>query len=145
MTITFENDNDIIVYPLERIISYARDNQYIFLVQSIWWISSIIGLQQGLIIHIDNLRNHSDNTTRRVSREPHDIQHQSSEQDRDSVIAGTDTKEPQPDRRDRILRECYGGNNTLTIYFLIRICIQRAYGRRSYSLVRFRITVARIS
>jgi hypothetical protein len=44
------------VYALEKIISFARDNQYIFLVQSIWWISSIIGLQQGLIIHIDNLK-----------------------------------------------------------------------------------------
>jgi hypothetical protein len=56
MTITFEHDNDVIVYALEKIISYARDNQYIFLAQSIWWISSIIGLQQGLIIHIDNLK-----------------------------------------------------------------------------------------
>jgi hypothetical protein len=56
MTITFENDNDIIVYALERIISYARENHYIFLAQSIWWISSIIGLQQGLVIHIDNCR-----------------------------------------------------------------------------------------
>jgi len=57
MTITFENDNDVIVYGLEKIISYARENQYIFLMQSIWWIASIIGLQQGLVIHIDNLKN----------------------------------------------------------------------------------------
>jgi hypothetical protein len=56
MTITFENDNDVIVYALEKIISYARDNQYIFLAQSVWWISSIIGLQEGLVIHIDKLR-----------------------------------------------------------------------------------------
>jgi hypothetical protein len=55
MTITFESDKDVIVYALEKIISYARDNQYIFLAQSVWWISSIIGLQQGLILHIDNL------------------------------------------------------------------------------------------
>jgi len=57
MTITFENDNDVIVYGLEKIISYARENQYIFLAQSVWWIASVIGLQQGLIIHIDNLKN----------------------------------------------------------------------------------------
>jgi len=57
MTITFENDNDVIVYGLEKIISYARENQYIFLAQSIWWIASIIDLQQGLVIHIDNLKN----------------------------------------------------------------------------------------
>jgi hypothetical protein len=59
MTITFETDNDVIVYALEKIISYARNNQYIFLAQSVWWISSIIGLQEGLIIHIDNLKERS--------------------------------------------------------------------------------------
>jgi hypothetical protein len=56
MTITFESDNDVIVYTLEKIISYARTNQYIFLAQSIWWISSIIGFQQELILFIDNLK-----------------------------------------------------------------------------------------
>jgi hypothetical protein len=56
MILTFENDNDIIVYALEKITSYARENQFIFLAQSIWWISLIIGLQQGLVIHIDNLK-----------------------------------------------------------------------------------------
>jgi len=62
MPITFENDNDVIVYAFKKIISYARENQYIFLAQSIWWIASIIGLQQGLIIHIDNLTNRSNVT-----------------------------------------------------------------------------------
>jgi len=52
---TFETDNDAIVYALERIISYARKNQYIFLTQRIWWIASIIGLQQGLVLLIKNL------------------------------------------------------------------------------------------
>jgi hypothetical protein len=61
MTITYENDNDVILYALEKIISYARNNQYSFLAQSVWWISSIIGLQQGLIIYIDNLKIRSDN------------------------------------------------------------------------------------
>ena len=56
MAITFKNDNDIIVYALEKVISYARDNQYTFLAQRVWWIASIIGLQEGLVIHIDNLR-----------------------------------------------------------------------------------------
>jgi len=58
MTITFENNNDIICYALKKIISYARDNQYIFLAQSIWWVSSVIGLQQGRVVYIDNLRKH---------------------------------------------------------------------------------------
>jgi hypothetical protein len=56
MIITFENDNNVIVYALEKVISYARDNQYIFLAQSVWRISSIIGLQQELITLIDHLR-----------------------------------------------------------------------------------------
>jgi hypothetical protein len=56
MTITFQNDNDVIVYALETITSYARNDQYIFVAQSVWWIPSIIGLQEGLVIHIDNLK-----------------------------------------------------------------------------------------
>jgi len=56
MTISFENDNVIIVYALQKIISYATDNQCIFLAQSVWWVSSIIELQQGLIVHINNLQ-----------------------------------------------------------------------------------------
>jgi hypothetical protein len=60
MTITFESDKDIIIYALEKIISYTRNNQYIFLAQSVWWISSIIGLQEGLVIHIDNLKARSE-------------------------------------------------------------------------------------
>jgi len=56
MTITFENNNDVIVYALEKIISFARENQFIFVAQCVWWLASIIGLSQGLIVHIDNLR-----------------------------------------------------------------------------------------
>jgi len=60
MPITFETNNEAIVYALESIISYARKNTYIFLAQSIWWIASIIGLQQGLVIYIDNLQKQSE-------------------------------------------------------------------------------------
>jgi hypothetical protein len=56
MTITFENDNDVIVYTLVEIISYTRDNLYIFLADRVWWISSSIGLEQGLITDVDDLR-----------------------------------------------------------------------------------------
>jgi len=69
MTITFENDNDVIVYPFEKVISYARDNQYIFLAQSVWWISSIIGLLQGLVVYIDNLRERASKATVDTSSE----------------------------------------------------------------------------
>jgi hypothetical protein len=50
----FESEEDVIVYGLEKIIFYARDNSYIFLAPSIWWISSILGLQEELVIHIDH-------------------------------------------------------------------------------------------
>jgi len=56
MTITFDNENDIIVYALEKVICYARDNRYIFVAQSVWWIASVIGLSEKLATHIDNLR-----------------------------------------------------------------------------------------
>jgi len=56
MTVTFENENDSIIYALEKIICYARDNRYIFVAQSVWWIASVVGLSEGLATHIDNLR-----------------------------------------------------------------------------------------
>jgi hypothetical protein len=71
MTITFQSDKDVIVYALEKIISFARNNQYIFLAQSIWWISSIIGLQEGLVIHIDNLKAREDIGTQQTSSAIH--------------------------------------------------------------------------
>ena len=55
MTITFENDNDVNVYVLEKIIAFAQGKRYIFADHCVWWLASIIGLEQGLIIHIDNL------------------------------------------------------------------------------------------
>jgi hypothetical protein len=69
MTITFENDNDVIVYGLEKIISYARSNQYIFLAQSVWWISSIIGLQEELILHIDKLKDQNNIDRLEISKD----------------------------------------------------------------------------
>jgi hypothetical protein len=56
MTITFENDNDVIIYTLEKIISYARRTQQVFVAHCVWWLASVIGLEQGLIVHIDNLQ-----------------------------------------------------------------------------------------
>jgi hypothetical protein len=56
MTVTFENDNDVIVYALEKIISHARKTQQIFVAQCIWWLASIVGLESGLVNYIDILR-----------------------------------------------------------------------------------------
>jgi len=86
MTLTFENDNDVVVYALEKFISYARKNGYIFVAQSVWWIASIIGLTEGLVTHIDNLRIRSEarqvptgevgatSSIQQVSATPRDLQ-----------------------------------------------------------------------
>ena len=55
MPVTFENDNDIIVYALERVIAHARRNQQIFVAQCIWWIVTVIGLESELDKYFDNL------------------------------------------------------------------------------------------
>jgi len=55
MTITFENDNDVVVYALEKIISFAREYQYFFVANCTWWIASIYGLDNQLRQHIDYL------------------------------------------------------------------------------------------
>jgi hypothetical protein len=60
MTITFENDNDVIVYALEKVISYARRTQQIFVAQCVWWLASIIGLEQGLATFIDNIQSRAE-------------------------------------------------------------------------------------
>jgi hypothetical protein len=56
MPITFENDNDVIVYALEKIIVYARRTQQVFVAQCVWWLASVIGLENGLIAFIDSLQ-----------------------------------------------------------------------------------------
>jgi hypothetical protein len=56
MTITFENDNDVIVYAFEKVIAYARRTHQIFVAQCVWWLASTIGLEQGLIILIDYIQ-----------------------------------------------------------------------------------------
>jgi hypothetical protein len=53
MNITFEHDKDVIVYALEKVISYARKTQQIFVAQCVWWLALIIGLEQGLNTYID--------------------------------------------------------------------------------------------
>jgi len=55
MSITFENDNVVIIYGLENIIAFAERQPYIFAAQCVWWLASIIGLKQEMIVHIDHL------------------------------------------------------------------------------------------
>jgi hypothetical protein len=72
MTLNMENDNVGIVYALEKIISYARYNQYICLAQRVWWISSIVGLQSGLFNHIENFKEQTNSAGLKMSDTPWD-------------------------------------------------------------------------
>ena len=62
MPVTFENDNDMIVYALECVIAHARRTQQVFVAQCVWWLASVIGLEQELVSHIDKLQSGKDTT-----------------------------------------------------------------------------------
>jgi hypothetical protein len=95
MTITFENDNDVIVYALEKVISYARKTQQIFVAQCVWWLASIIGLEQGLVKYIDNLQSRVNVTV---------IPEQVPKAGRTVSPVPRDNQEDK--RQDTILKEC---------------------------------------
>jgi len=95
MTITFENDNDVIVYALEKVISYARRTQQIFVAQCVWWLASIIGLEQGLANYIDNIQSRVNVTV---------IPEEASKVGRIVSPIPGDNQEDQ--RQDKILEEC---------------------------------------
>jgi hypothetical protein len=80
MTITFENNNDVIVYDLEKVISFARRTQYVFVAQCVRWLAFIIGLEQGLVIHIDHQRAHYEKSVPQESSQAPDIRTTDSEQ-----------------------------------------------------------------
>jgi len=78
MPITFENDKDVIIYALECVISHARRTQHILMAQCVWWLAVIIGLEQGLVSHLDRLQGQEDTTVREqlpreVSATPKDL------------------------------------------------------------------------
>jgi hypothetical protein len=101
MTITFENDHNVIVYGLERVISYARRTQQIFVAQCDWWIASIISLEENLVTHIDKLHG------RTIVRKELEVKKarvpvtQSSLKIQDTEIPGS-----KEERQDTILKEC---------------------------------------
>jgi hypothetical protein len=74
MTVTFENDSDVIVYAFEKLISFARDNQYLFVANCVWWIAGVTGLDSGLTIFIENLESRREAyQPRGISSTPRDI------------------------------------------------------------------------
>lgn len=97
--ITLENKNDIIGYAFEKVISFAWDNQYIFVVQCVRWLGLIISLQHELIMYIDNLQIYGD-INRSVSASPRDI--------------ARDTSKLVDNQEDQILKsaELFLGNST---------------------------------
>jgi hypothetical protein len=60
MAIRIESDDNIIVYVLDKIISYAMTTKKTFVAQLVWWLTSIIGLVQGFVIYIENLVSQED-------------------------------------------------------------------------------------
>jgi len=86
MPITFENDTEVIIYALEKIITIARNTQQIFVAQCIWWLASVIDLEQGLVQYIDTL--HGRIAPINTTSEP--------------TVLNTDTA----DHQDKVLKEC---------------------------------------
>jgi len=73
MTITFENDSDVIVYTLEKVITFARETQHLFVANCVWWIAAVIGLDNGLRNYIDNFEGRRRICVRAISTIPGDI------------------------------------------------------------------------
>jgi hypothetical protein len=59
MTVTFEDDNSIVIYALEKILWFTRQNQYIFVAQGVWLITPLVAINEGLASHIDSLHHQS--------------------------------------------------------------------------------------
>jgi len=95
MTITFENDNDLTVSALEKIIAHARGTQQVFVAQCVWWLVSIIRLEQGLGNYIDNIQSRQEIIT---------IPEKATERKETISPAPRDT--PGNERQDRVLEEC---------------------------------------
>jgi hypothetical protein len=98
MTITFENDKDVIVHPLEKIISFVKANQYLFVVNCAWCIAGIIGLDSGLT----NIINNPD-SRRRVGQH-----HQISTTPRD--IARSESVDPEETKLEELIIQNKGKN-----------------------------------
>jgi len=126
MTISFENDNDVIVYPLEKIIYYARRTQQIFVAQCVWWLASIIGLEQGLTIHIDNLQKRqnilipTEEETETVGHQIHPDQ--VAQVPRGKSVSATPRDLTENQRLDRILDSA---ERVIQDSFQDRSCLQR--------------------
>jgi hypothetical protein len=105
MTITFENDNDVIVYALMKVISYARKIQQVFVAECVWWLASISGLEQRLVIYIDNRRARYEKSVQQESSEAPDTRTTDPEQYRQGK-GREQIAEAELDRQDKLVEEC---------------------------------------
>jgi len=101
MTITFENDNDVFVYALKRIISYARKSRQIFVAQCVWWLAGLIGLEESLVKHIDNCNGRTTVGKEQGTKEVSEPAIQNTTEIQDSKDQGS-----KEDHQDKILKEC---------------------------------------
>jgi hypothetical protein len=114
MTITFETNSDVIVYALEKIIAFAKENKYLFVANCAWWLAAVTGLDNGLINYIDNLyersqiehQNSQGISFREISSTPRDIARSSSEDPglriiEEEILAtrASDTQQPKGNLR----------------------------------------------
>ena len=110
MTITFENESDVILYAFEKILSHARRNQQIFVAQCIWWLASVIGLEQGLVNYIDNIQSRIEVTVT-SDKAPHipvttSELFNKEEPERRKSISPVPRDIQEESRQDRVLEEC---------------------------------------
>jgi len=96
MTITLENFNDVILFRLENVLSYTRRIEQIFVAQCVWWLLSVITLEQRLINYFNNQQ----------SRFEKSIQHEKSIHYESSVPSSPESSDPEPDRQYMVLQEC---------------------------------------
>jgi hypothetical protein len=101
MTVTFENDNNVIVYALEKVISYARRTQQIFVAQCVWRLAGMIGLEAALVNHVDTLHGRTTVRKEHTTKEVSDPVLQITLEFQDSEV-----QESMEDHQDKLLKEC---------------------------------------
>lgn len=101
MTITFDNVNDVIVYDLEKVISHARRTQQMFLAQCVWWLLSVVILEQDLVRHIDNLHGRTV-----IGKDQYEEENNTPKVWNSSIDRIPVPKESTRDQQDSVLKEC---------------------------------------
>jgi hypothetical protein len=91
----------VIVYALEKVIFYARRTQQIFVVQCVWWLAGINGLEEALVNHVDKLHGRTTVRKEHTTNEVSDPAIQITPEFQDS-----DVQESKEDHQDKILKEC---------------------------------------